>query len=81
MTIAMKRNLLLAYLNGVDDKNVTALFTLLEEKIIEKHIEPSFTERQLKVLNERRASFLNGNDKGTDWQTMHDNIRKKRKTA
>jgi len=53
----------------------------LEEKIIDTYTKPSFTEKQLKVLNERRASFLSGKDKGIDWQTMHDNIRKNRKTA
>ena len=81
MNAAMKRSRLITYLADVDDKKVNALYTLLEENINDTNTEPAFTESQLEILDERRTSFLNGTDKGIDWQTMHNNIRKKRKTA
>ena len=81
MTAAMKRDHLISYLAEADDKKVKAIYTLLEEDIKNSYITPAFTEQQLEILEERRASFLSGNDKGIDWQTMHDNIREKRKTA
>jgi len=81
MNAAMKRTRLITYLADVDDKKVNALYTLLEENINDINTEPAFTESQLEILDERRASFLSGKDKGIDWQTMHNNVRKKRKTA
>jgi len=81
MTAAMQRDRLITYLAGVDDKKVKALYTLLKGDIDNSAIVSSFTEEQLEILNERRNSFLSGKEKGTDWQTMHENIRQKRKTA
>ena len=81
MTAAMKRDRLITYLADADDKKVSELYTMLEENINDTHTESAFTEEQLEILDERRASLLSGKDIGPDWQTMHDNIRKKRKTA
>ncbi len=41
-------------------------------------IAPDFTQNQIELLNERRASFINGSEKGIDWQTMYNNIRNNR---
>lgn len=81
MTAAMKRDRLLTYLSNADDKKVNELYTLLEENMNDAHVEPAFTEEQLEILNERRTALLSGKDKGIDWQTMHNNIRQRRKTA
>jgi hypothetical protein len=81
MTAAVKRDKLITYLADADEKKVMALYTLLEEDIKDVDATSAFTEEQLEILEERRASLLSGKDKGTDWQTTHDNIRKKRKRA
>ena len=62
MTVAMKRARLLTYLNAADDKKVSALYTILEEKINESETEFAFTEEQLSVLNNRRMELLNGKE-------------------
>lgn len=79
MTAAMKRDRLITYLAEANEKKVKALYSLLEEDINESNAAHSFTEQQLEILDERRASLLNGSDKGIDWQTMHNNIRERRK--
>ena len=81
MTAAMKRDHLLTYLAEANEKKVTALYSLLEEDIKESNIASTFTEGQLEVIEERRTALLSGKDKGMDWQTMHNNIRKKKKVA
>ena len=81
MTDAMKRDRLITYLTEADTKKVKAVYTLLEEDINSSDTAPAFTEQQLEIIEERRASLLSGKDKGVDWKTMHNNIRKKRKTA
>ena len=81
MTAAMKREHLLTYLAEANEKKVTALYSLLEDQIKESNTAPDFTETQLEIIEERRAALLSGKDKGIDWQTMHNNIRKKKKVA
>jgi hypothetical protein len=81
MTAAMKRDHLISYLAEADDNKIKALYTVLEKEIKESEIAPVFTQEQIAILEERRLSFLNGTEQGIDWQTMHDNIRNKRKSA
>jgi hypothetical protein len=81
MTAAMKRDRLITFLSGADEKKVKALYSLLEDEINESDVAAGFTEQQLDIIEERRAALLSGKDKGIDWQTMHDNIRKKKKIA
>ena len=42
-----------------------------------KRISPEtpFSVAQLAILEQRRAELLSGQNKGTDWQTMHNRIR------
>jgi hypothetical protein len=81
MTAAMKRDRLITYLADADDKKVKALYSLLEEEISEREVAPYFTLEQLEILDERRTSLLSSKNKGTDWQTIHQNIREKRKAS
>jgi hypothetical protein len=78
MTAAMKRNRLITYLVDADEKKVKALYALLEEDINEHTISHVFTEHQLEIIEDRRTELLSGADKGTKWQTIHNNIRQKR---
>lgn len=79
MTTAMKRDRLITYLVDADEKKLKALYTLLEEDINEHTVSHVFTGQQLQIIKNRRAELLSGADKGTDWQTMHYNIRQQRK--
>jgi len=79
MTAAMKRDRLITYLADVNDKKVSALYSILEKEI--NDIEPALTEEQLEIINERRADMLSGKNIRTDWQKMHDEIRAERKPA
>jgi len=63
---------------------------LKNEKVIESYlisedynsvIATDLTQNQLEILDERRASFINGSEKGIDWETMHNNIRNNRVNA
>ena len=81
MKAAMQRDRLLTYLADADDKKVKALYSLLEGYMNDVNSMPAFTEKQLEIIDERRADLMSGKDKGTDWQTMHQNIREKRKAV
>jgi len=78
MNVAMKRDRLITYLADANNKKVSALYSLLEEEIKEQG-GSYFTPEQLAILDARRTDLLSGKDKGTDWKTIHDNVRRKRK--
>jgi hypothetical protein len=40
-----------------------------------------FTLPQIEIIEQRRAELLSGANKGIDWKTMHDSIRKSRQAA
>lgn len=81
MTAAMQRDRLITYLADADDKKVKALYSLLEGYMNEINTMPAFTQKQLEIIDERRADLISSKDKGIDWQTMHQHIREKRKAT
>jgi hypothetical protein len=38
------------------------------------------TDDHKKILDDRKAKYLTGKDKGSSWQDAHNNIRRKRKS-
>jgi DNA polymerase III psi subunit len=79
MTNIAIRKKLMTYLADADDKKVKAIYTLFEDEINQ---EESFklTEEHVKILDERRVRHLNGKDKSSSWQEVHDRVRRKRKS-
>lgn len=78
MTTTAIRKRLISYLENAGDKEIKALYTLVEEKINREETY-SLTDEQLSIVNERRADYLVGKDSGSSWQTAHKNIRNRRK--
>ncbi len=78
MTTGNIRKKLITYLADADDKKVKAIYTLFEEEI-NREKEFKLGEEHLKILEERRKGHLKGGDKSSNWQDVHDRIRKKRK--
>lgn len=81
MTAATIRDRLIHYLADANDKKIKELYTILKEHITDIETSPGFTDEQLRILEERKASLASGMDKGLNWQTIHDNIRRKRKNV
>lgn len=76
MTTAAIRKKLISYLENADEKEVKAIYTLVEDKINEPVY--SLTREQMTIVNERRAEYLSGKESGSTWQTTHKNIRDRR---
>jgi len=78
MTTTAIREKLISYLQKADDKDVKAIYTLIEDKINNESAY-KLTKEQLNIVSERRVEYLSGKDSGTTWQTAHKNIRNRRK--
>ena len=74
MTVAAMRTKLANYMIEADEKKVKAIYTLLEGDMDSSY---ELTEEQLSILSEREEAYLSGKDKGTDWETIKANIKKK----
>ncbi len=59
-------------------ENEKAIESYLISEDYNTMVATDFTQNQLEILDERRASFISGIEKGIDWQTMHNNIRNER---
>lgn len=77
MTISAIRNKLKTYVDGVDDKKVKALYTLLQDEIEERN---GFTlnEEHLRILDNEHALHLRGETKSYSWEDAKEIIRGKR---
>jgi len=81
MTTALMRDRLISYLSAAGEKEVKEFYALLKGHVAIEDMPAMFTEEQLKILDERRESFVNGGVAGKDWRTVHDNVRNKRNSA
>ena len=77
MTTAVIRDRLITYLADADEKEVKEFYALLKGHVNIEDMPVTFTEEQLKILDERKQSF----GKGTNWEAIHNNIRRNRYNA
>ena len=74
MTISAIRKKLKTYVDGVDDKKVKALYTLLQDEI-EDSDGFSLSEEHLRILDKEHALHLNGQTKSYSWEDAKEIIR------
>lgn len=66
MSTSELREKLISYLTKADNKKIKALYTLLEEDIVAE-TEFSLTEEHIKIIEDERRKFLNGEGKSYTW--------------
>ncbi len=77
MTISAIRKKLKTYVDGVDDKKVKALYTLLQDEI--EHSDGfSLSEEHLRILDKEHALHLSGQTKSYSWEDAKEIIRGKK---
>ncbi len=74
MTISAIRKKLKTYVDGVDDKKVKALYTLLQDEI-EDSDGFSLSEEHLRILDKEHALHLSGQTKSYSWEDAKEIIR------
>jgi hypothetical protein len=77
MTISAIRKKLKTYVDGVDDKKVKALYTLLQDEI-EDSDGFSLSEEHLRILDNEHALHLSGETKSYSWEDAKEIIRGKK---
>jgi hypothetical protein len=77
MTISAIRKKLKTYVDGVDDKKVKALYTLLQDDI-EDSDGFSLSEEHLRILDNEHALHLSGETKSYSWEDAKEIIRGKK---
>lgn len=77
MTISAIRKKLKTYVDGVDDKKVKALYTLLQDEI-EDSDGFSLSEEHLRILDNEHALHLSGKTKSYSWEDAKEIIRGKK---
>jgi hypothetical protein len=77
MTISAIRKKLKTYVDGVDDKKVKALYTLLQDDI-EDSDGFSLSEEHLRILDNEHALHLSGKTKSYSWEDAKEIIRGKK---
>jgi len=80
MDINNIREKLHTYIDIADNKKLKGLYLLMEEEVIISGT-PEVNESQKKILDERMEQHIKGKDKPQSWKKVHDDIRRKRKTA
>ena len=76
MTVAKKREQLKTILDAADDNKIKVLYSLWED--IAQDGTTELTDEQLLILEQRRNDMLSNKNVITDWEKMHEDIRKKR---
>lgn len=77
MTISAIRKKLKTYVDGVDDKKLKALYTLLQDEI-EDSDGFSLSEEHLRILDKEHALHLSGQTKSYSWEDAKEIIRGKK---
>jgi hypothetical protein len=65
------------YLADADDKRIKAIYTLFEEDY-KREETFKLSNEHLKILEQRKKGHLTGKEKSSNWQDVHDRVRKKR---
>lgn len=71
------RERLIKYLSKAEDRKVEALYTLLEEDI-DADAEFSLTEEHIKIIEDERRKYLNGEGKSYTWPEAKELIKGKK---
>lgn len=79
MTVTVIREKLHEYIDAADDKQIKAIFTILEEKIINEPYDWSKDKEFVAELDERVRRYEAGIDKGYTWEELEASIAEKKK--
>ena len=83
MTVTAIRERLHEYINAADDKQIKAIYTILEDKIVHEPYDWSKDKEFVAELDERVRRYEAGIDKGHTWEELEASIaemKKKRAT-
>jgi hypothetical protein len=79
MTTAAIRERLHDYISAADDKQIKAIYTILEDKIVNEPFDWSKDEEFVAELDERVRRYEAGIDKGHTWEELEASIAEMKK--
>ena len=77
MTLVARRQQLIQFLEHANDNKINALYTLLEDEILDNNF--VLTTEHLEILNKREDDYKNGNLQPSPWEEVHQRILTKNK--